>query len=337
MKEVSPRQYLEEVLTHEEYDSLYELLTSTGSLAPSTHNTQPWQTDHGSGKLYVFPDFSKQVPHADPHNKYLFISVGAFVANVEHLLVAMGAYVKTEYEPQKHSLVVTYNMPDSNTLSPDAIIALKNIVSRQNYRGFFRPSSKVERAELTAALKQQDELRFTDSDNDIEVLADCTAKGVAHAYKSKGFRQEISALINHNKSQKRVGLHGHSLRLGQVKSLVTPHIMKRKDIGKKLGSLNYKSFLAATAVCVFATDKVKDTSSGWIEIGRSMELLMLDLTKNGWACSIFVASLEQKETLVKVKETLDLRSLVPHILFTVGKAPDTLPYSARQYTQEIQR
>jgi len=49
-------------------------------LAPSSHNTQPWFVDLGdANRIQVYSDPSRRLPHADPLNRQLLVSLGTFV------------------------------------------------------------------------------------------------------------------------------------------------------------------------------------------------------------------------------------------------------------------
>lgn len=55
-----------------------------GSLAASSHNTQPWKVDvFGKDSIVIFPDLSRKLNIVDPFSRELFISLGAFVENVD--------------------------------------------------------------------------------------------------------------------------------------------------------------------------------------------------------------------------------------------------------------
>lgn len=54
------------------------------SLAPSSHNAQPWTVRVGDGELRVGSDQSRWLPGVDPPNRGLALSVGAFLKNLRH-------------------------------------------------------------------------------------------------------------------------------------------------------------------------------------------------------------------------------------------------------------
>ncbi len=69
------------------------------SLAPSTHNCQPWAVDLLPGKnleLVIQSDSSRWLPRTDPGNRELMLSIGAFWENLEQAANALGFEVHTE-------------------------------------------------------------------------------------------------------------------------------------------------------------------------------------------------------------------------------------------------
>jgi hypothetical protein len=54
------------------------------SLAASSHNTQPWKVKViGNDSLVIYPDVSRKLPVIDSTSRELFISLGAFIENME--------------------------------------------------------------------------------------------------------------------------------------------------------------------------------------------------------------------------------------------------------------
>lgn len=74
------------------------------SLAGSSHNTQPWKTEvYPNDSILVFADASRLLKVVDPEGKELFMSVGAFIENLEIAANALGYIAKIAYyEPGIH-------------------------------------------------------------------------------------------------------------------------------------------------------------------------------------------------------------------------------------------
>jgi hypothetical protein len=253
-----------------------KLLTRYGTLAPSTHNTQPWQFSITGKKLNIYIDFSKSVPVADPLRRDMYVSIGALIQNVRLAAGEFGIATDVRFAKPLHDsdLVATIGLGGLEAArTPKKSQILDGIVKRQNYRGFFTKSFNQDKfdkilADVLGGQTVVSAKALTDRDT-VERLAQLTAKGLQMGYAMPTFRREISSYVNHNLSRKRYGLHGYSLRMTTPQSLVIPHVMKRKDIGKKLAAVNYKSFIVSPLVAVLTTEK--DDEASWLNTGQIME------------------------------------------------------------------
>ncbi|MFJ2299949.1 Acg family FMN-binding oxidoreductase [Oerskovia paurometabola] len=63
-------------------DPRIERILAAASRAPSVHNTQPWSVHVHGTTLDVRADDSRRLTHADPAGREMFISCGAFLANL---------------------------------------------------------------------------------------------------------------------------------------------------------------------------------------------------------------------------------------------------------------
>jgi hypothetical protein len=69
---------------------IYQILYYA-SLAGSSHNSQPWRVEvYGNDSLLVFADMSRKLPVVDPEARELFISIGAFIENLDIAAASFG-------------------------------------------------------------------------------------------------------------------------------------------------------------------------------------------------------------------------------------------------------
>ena len=67
-----------------------EMLLRAAGLAPSLHNSQPWQFAVGASHVEVYADPSKQLRDSDPSGRSLLISCGAAVFNLRVAFARLG-------------------------------------------------------------------------------------------------------------------------------------------------------------------------------------------------------------------------------------------------------
>ena len=63
-------------------DSRIERIVAAAGKAPSVHNTQPWAVTVQGDRITVRADPSRQLRHADPTGREMYISCGAFLFNL---------------------------------------------------------------------------------------------------------------------------------------------------------------------------------------------------------------------------------------------------------------
>lgn len=73
-------------------------LVRMGTRAANGHNTQPWLFRLESGRLTIFPDFTRRTKVVDPDDHYLFVSLGCATANIVAAAHAMGMAASITFE-----------------------------------------------------------------------------------------------------------------------------------------------------------------------------------------------------------------------------------------------
>ena len=298
-------------------------------LAPSTHNTQPWEFEVQRDCCRILLMTSKKLPIGDPKTRDLYISLGCCLENLIAAAKAFGVNAKVDLsELRDDSIRVSFQdvMSTSRIVDPDS---LKAITDRFNARGIFKqiPLDKGLADQIVKLSSKEVETSLIDDKAAIRDIADLTAKGLEMAYADPAFRKEISSWIRPNFSKKRDGIPGYALRLSTPMSAIMPLMMRNFNIGKKLGQLNRGSLLSAPAVCVLSTPK--EDAETWVKVGRTAEHIMLLFNRNGMKTSIFVASIEMGN-LTKQLQSIVGTKYKPQFLFCGGYI-DTPQGHTRRY------
>src|SRR5579884_2621683 len=82
-----------------------EFLLQLAALAPSTHNTQPWRLKISDNACELYIDNNRQLPAADPLKRDMYISLGAFLHNLESAATAYNVLDNIELTDQTTDLV----------------------------------------------------------------------------------------------------------------------------------------------------------------------------------------------------------------------------------------
>ncbi len=235
-------------------------LIGWATLAPSTHNTQPWRFEVDGSHVSISFDRRRSVPEADPEMRDMALSMGALLRHIELVGERVGCIQDLTTNPDLDlGRLATFTFASTDQWADFVASDLgQAILHRQNYRGDYADTA-IERSKIaeiasevaqalavgTATTRDAADFYVIDgADDRPQTLFRLTAEGIAEAYKSKGFRREVARHINSNYSTRSIGLHGYSLTMGNFTSLALPHIMKHVNIGAKLSKLNLRRSLS---------------------------------------------------------------------------------------------
>lgn len=326
-------------------------LIGWATLAPSTHNTQPWRFDVDGTNVCIRPDKNRRVPEADPDTRDLHMSLGALLRHIELVGERVGCVQDLAISrDMKSGCVATFTFAGSGDWREFSSSDLGNaILWRQNYRGAYADkevgassvSAIAEQASTALVIGGGDERYRTTycvidgSDERAHALYQLTADGIAEAYGSSAFRREVAGLVNSNYSNSYIGLHGYSLTMGNLASVAVPHIMRYMDIGAKLGALNMRSLRTSQGVVVLTSES--DDARSWINAGRALAELSLRLHADGIKTSIYAAAIEIGELRDRVAHTIGLTNGHPLLLVTYGYEKAPIGMSHRQPSTNVTR
>lgn len=121
---------------HQELSNPIEQIIYYASLAGNSHNTQPWYVYvENDSVLYIKADFSRKLHIVDPDARGLFISLGAFIENLELAAGSLGYKTKIEITAthKNDSNVATIHL----SKSPKSGYDLSQIENRRTLRTSF--------------------------------------------------------------------------------------------------------------------------------------------------------------------------------------------------------
>lgn len=317
----------EDFLSAEPMDRIKTLL-KFATLAPSTHNSQPWTFEIGDDFCVIRPDTKLRLPAADPLGRDLYISIGCAVENLVIAAKFFNTLKSVQYQRLGNGWGVRIYFKNLGKLSrsSDNARLISAITNRTNSRGIFEPK-KIDQPLIDQLLKDakveypEVELVVITDPTKIIKLARLTAQGIEKIYANKAFRHEFSQWINPNFSSRREGIPGYALKMPTIVSMVLPTLVKHFNLGKRLSRFNYASIVSAPAIAVIST--LKNTSRSWIDTGRLAERAMLELTSQNIKSSVFVAAIETKELNQLAKKIIHT-GLKPQFIFCLGYMQDQL-------------
>jgi len=293
-------------------------------LAPSSHNSQPWQFAVADDEIRVYADESRQLTVADPDGRELYLSVGCAL---ENLVIAaeqfgLGATVTYVSETANRRAdeatirhVATVRLDPDAPAKTDQDSALFDAITerRTNHHPFQAtpvPESILEQFEDDATTAGVGLELITDATRKEEVAA-LQTRADEHQFADPEYRAELGYWIGS-------GALGATWLAARVGQLAVRHL----DLGDREGRKNSKLVTSApvTAVLTARSDGLETR----LDVGRVFEQLALTATSEGLAIHPMSQILEVDALRDDLAALLDLEESTPMHLFRLGYAePDT--------------
>lgn len=298
------------------------------TLAPNSHNTQPWRFRIEEGAVTILPDPSRTTPAVDPDNHHLFVSLGCAA---ETFAIAAGATGRPgELEVGTDMGGVRYRFTQGRHRAEPL---LKAIAARQSTRAEFDgravPADTIDRLRRAAAIPGVRLVLLTDR-GPIDRVRELVVAGNGAQMADPAFMRELKQWLRFNPDS--AMRSGDGLFSAASGNPVLP---------TALGSLAFDRFFTAAAendkyarqirssagIAVFVAERADPAH--WIAIGRACQRFALTAT----ALGLKHAFINQPVEVAALRQ--DLAGLVgesgkrPDIVMRFGHGP-ALPFSPRR-------
>jgi hypothetical protein len=252
------------------------------SLAGSSHNSQPWKVEvFPNDSIIVFADTSRLLKVVDPKGTELFISMGAFVENIDIAANALG--YKTEitlHEPGINSVMPAASVKLVKTNLPQKPENLKALELRTTLRIPFDTMAikNIDREKLVSLAPGN--LIFVPSNSpDGSFIAKKELEAYTIQAYQKDAQDELASWMrfsNKDVNSKRDGLTPAGMGIKGIGGFVVRNFMKPEDSKKesfvKSGiDKTQKQVENCGGWIIISTEK--DNVSDWIKVGRIYERL----------------------------------------------------------------
>lgn len=292
-------------------------------LAPSGHNTQPWNFSIRGNKISVYEDLARNLPVVDPDNREMYISAGCALANLliaaEHFhfgykldffpegkedeLVAVAEFFAEELEqsefPENLFASITQrhtnrNEYETRTINEESLQKLKECADEEGIRLDLikEPQVKSEVAELIA-------------------------RGDVILMNNKAFRRELASWIRHNWTKSGDGMPCYAFGIPGAISFLGPFFIKSCNMSKSQSEKD-RRFADQTPVLGILSS-AKDDKLSCVKTGILFEKIALTATKIGILYAFLNQPIELPELRQELKSLLKLEEL-PQLLFRLGYA-----------------
>ena len=309
-----------------------DMLLRAAGLAPSLHNSQPWQFAVGSSHVEVYADASRQLRHSDPAGRSLLISCGAAVFNLRVAFAHLGLRPRPRLLPDEANptLVATIEV-DKGQQGADLGRFYEALLARRTNRRPFQdrrlpPSvtanvsdaARTEGAALSVFDDPEEVARIVDLLNDADIVERAQPSRIGERARWVGEeRREVEA-----------GIPSASLgpRPTQVRTAF-------RDLSLAHIPRDHAAFETAPTLAVLST--TSDKPVDWVRAGQALERVLLEATAAGISASFINQPVEQDDLRWQVRNPLTGIGHA-HMILRLGYGPP-VPATPRRPVQEVRR
>lgn len=309
--------------------STAESLVGKAILAPSSHNTQPWRFRVSDSAIDLFADRTRALPVNDPDDRELTISCGCALMNLRIAAAEAGWPSKLELFPDRTHPDWLARLSADSGLSPEADEAAlaPYIAQRRTYRKPFL--SREVPANIVTQLREAAEqsgarLRTIKTEDERMKVASLVAEANAAQWADPDWRRELAAWM-HPRSR------GDGLTVSALAAPIVPLVVRRFDMGKKIGARDAELVVTAPVLAVLETDD--DQPADWLQAGQALQHLLLLACEQGLQASYLNQPVQVAAARPKLKSLFG--GGFPQILMRLGYPREEIPAAPRRDIAEV--
>lgn len=314
--------YNESMLIPKSRAGQIKLLIRLASLAPSSHNTQPWNFSADKNTISVWADLSRRLPIGDPSDRELYTSLGAAIQNILSAAEALGMQPTLTLFPSntEPTLVAQVALKYKKfSVTKNGLATLSAIETRRTNRTPYNPTRLLP-PKIVSKITQLAEgyggkLTLITARPTISQLAQMVKRGLLEFLSQAEFRQELSTWIRHDWSKKGDGLPGYSIGMPGIVSIIAPVLIRSAGPIKAVAEGEKKVIESCSTLGIITIPQ--DTKPWWVKTGMIFQSIALTLEVAGIATAILTSIIESPKERQKLKRIVRGE---PSLFFRLGYA-----------------
>jgi nitroreductase len=292
--------------------------------APSVHNTQPWRFTVLPDALEIYADRTRQLPVLDPSGRELYLSLGCALFNAEVSLAHSGLAFEVHRFPVPDEpefvarVVLAEGEPDPRLAALEPQL-LKRQTNRRHFADDPVPEEFVTGLVELAAEYGTQLVQVLNEDQRLAV-AILTQGADAAQIANPAYRAEVRTWTTAD-PDRRDGVR--ALSVPKVDGTSGDELPIRDFDSQGAGFLPAQTASSHNqCLLIFAT--YADDRDAWLRTGEALERVWLELTRSGYAASLFTQPIETAAFRQELRQELAMMAH-PHVLMRIGHAPITPP------------
>jgi len=311
--------------------TLHREFVRYATLAPNSHNTQPWKFRLRADGIDILPDLARRTPVVDPDDHHLWASLGCAAENLVQAAAAFGQHATVAVTGTGVRVDLARAAAERSTLF-DAIPLRQSTRSEYDSRALSSDDLReLERAVADAGVRT---LLFTDR-RQIDRVRDFVVAGNTVQMADPAFIEELKTWIRFSRSEALAQRDG--LFAGATGNPVVPRWLGSVMFGLFVTSRGENDRYAAqmrssAGVAVFAADRA--TPSGWVAAGRACERFLLQAAALDVRTAFVNQPVEVKSVRAQFATAIGLGERRPDLVVRFGHG-SRLPRSLRRQVDAV--
>lgn len=305
------------------------------TLAPNSHNTQPWKFAVQPGAITIHPDLTRRCPVVDPDDHHVFVTLGCAAENLRIAGDARGrpGEVAINAAGKATSIAVALGKgPSTQRELCDAIPQRQS--TRSDYDGRPVSSPDVRLLEQAAAMPGVNTIFLTDRAK-IDGVRDHVIAGNSVQCDDPAFVRELKTWIRFNPEAALASQDGLFAACSGNPTVPTwlGSMMFGQFFSKDSENAKYAGHVGTCAgVVIFVADQASE--QGWIAVGRSFQRFALQATALGLRHAHLNMPVEVASIRPAFASWLGIPGQRPDLVVRFGYAP-ALPMSLRRPVEAV--
>ncbi|MDX2221489.1 MAG: nitroreductase family protein, partial [Rhodospirillaceae bacterium] len=309
-------------------------LVRLGTLAASSHNTQPWRFHLGARAIEIAPDISRRCPVVDPDNSHLYKSLGCAAENIVHAAAAQGHFARWRYDAARDRVVV--DCEASSAAKPGELF--RAITRRQCTRQPFdaQPLGATDRAALDRAGQGAGvRIAWVDDRARIDSVIDFVSRGNRTQLSDPAFRRELIGWLRFNPGAAMKagdGLSGRASGNPQLPTWLGRFVIDLVLTPDEQAETDARNIRSSAGVAVFVSDG--DEPGAWVATGAAFERFALQATALGIRTAFINQPIEVRALRPQFESWLGLAGAHAQLMVRYGRGPES-PFSLRRPVESV--
>ena len=304
-------------------------LVAAASLAPSSHNTQPWLFRIGGRAVELLADRTRALPVNNPQDRELTISCGCACFNLRLAAAAAGYGDTVELLPDAADADLLARVRLSPASGTAALASLRAaLAERRTYRERFAATA-VEAQSLRmlgdAAALEGASLSVLEESGQRLAAAALVAEGDTLLWANPSWRRELAAWMHPRR-------RGDGLTLPALAIPAAQAVVRSFDMGHGVGAKDRQLADESPVLAVLST--AGDSPRDWLIAGQALQRLLLV----GLSCGLQASYLNQPVQVAALRPRLQQLTGRPghaQLLLRLGVPTRALPATPRRAQADI--